>query len=57
MGLNHGILDNKTYWPVVKKAWAALGNFGHADGMLGYVQRIGASSRCGYRKTAPKCMV
>lgn len=42
-GLNHGMLDSKTYWPVVKKAWAALATSVHPDGMLGYVQRIGAS--------------
>jgi rhamnogalacturonyl hydrolase YesR len=42
-GLNHGMLDSKTYWPVVKKAWTALATSVHPDGMLGYVQRIGAS--------------
>jgi unsaturated rhamnogalacturonyl hydrolase len=42
-GLNHGLLDQKTYWPVVKKAWAALTVSVHPDGMLGYVQRIGAA--------------
>jgi unsaturated rhamnogalacturonyl hydrolase len=42
-GLNHNLLDKETYWPVVKKAWAALTSSVHPDGMLGYVQRIGAS--------------
>lgn len=42
-GLNHGMLDHKTYWPVVTKAWAALATSVHPDGMLGYVQRIGDS--------------
>ncbi|SHM13055.1 glycoside hydrolase family 105 protein [Mucilaginibacter sp. OK098] len=42
-GLNHNLLDKKTYWPVVKKAWAALTSSVHDDGMLGYVQRIGDS--------------
>ncbi|WP_448698441.1 glycoside hydrolase family 105 protein [Mucilaginibacter sp. AW1-3] len=42
-GLNNGTLDKKTYWPVVKKAWAALATSVHPDGMLGYVQRIGAA--------------
>jgi len=42
-GLNHGLLDQKTYWPVVKKAWAALNDCVHPDGMLGYVQPIGAA--------------
>ncbi|MES2276773.1 MAG: glycoside hydrolase family 88 protein [Bacteroidota bacterium] len=42
-GLNHGLLDAKTYWPVAKKAWAALTTSVHPNGMLGYVQRIGAA--------------
>jgi rhamnogalacturonyl hydrolase YesR len=42
-GLNHGMLDKKTYWPVVEKAWKALTSSVHPDGMLGNVQRIGAS--------------
>jgi unsaturated rhamnogalacturonyl hydrolase len=42
-GLNHGLLDEKTYWPIAKKAWAALTSSVHPDGMLGYVQRIGAA--------------
>jgi unsaturated rhamnogalacturonyl hydrolase len=42
-GLNNGTLDKKTYWPVVQKAWAALVSSVHPDGMLGYVQRIGAA--------------
>ncbi|WP_183557447.1 glycoside hydrolase family 88/105 protein [Mucilaginibacter sp. SP1R1] len=42
-GLNHGLLDNKTYWPVVKKGWSALVTSVHPNGMLGNVQAIGAS--------------
>jgi len=42
-GLNNGILDKKIYWPVVQKAWIALVNCVHPDGMLGYVQPIGAA--------------
>jgi rhamnogalacturonyl hydrolase YesR len=42
-GLNHKLLDKKTYWPVAQKAWQALTASVHADGMLGNVQRIGAS--------------
>jgi len=42
-GLNNGTLDKKTYWPVVQRAWAALSACVHPDGMLGYVQRIGAA--------------
>ncbi|MCO5949620.1 glycoside hydrolase family 88/105 protein [Mucilaginibacter flavidus] len=42
-GLNHKLLNKRTYWPVVKKAWAALTSSVHPDGMLGNVQRIGDS--------------
>jgi len=42
-GLNNGTLDKKTYWPVVQKAWASLVDCVHPDGMLGYVQPIGAA--------------
>jgi unsaturated rhamnogalacturonyl hydrolase len=42
-GLNNGTLDKKTYWPVVQKAWKALATAVHPDGMLGYVQKIGAA--------------
>jgi unsaturated rhamnogalacturonyl hydrolase len=42
-GLNNGLLDKKTYWPVVQKAWTSLSACVHPDGMLGYVQRIGAA--------------
>lgn len=42
-GLNHKLIDEKTYWPVVKKGWAALTSAIHPDGMLGFVQRIGAA--------------
>ncbi|MEO8416624.1 MAG: glycoside hydrolase family 88 protein [Ginsengibacter sp.] len=42
-GLNHHLLDNKTYWPVVNSAWHALVACVHEDGMLGYVQPIGAA--------------
>lgn len=42
-GLNNGVLDRATYWPVVKKAWAALSSAVKPDGMVGYVQPIGAA--------------
>lgn len=42
-GINHKMLDKKKYLPVVKKAWQALNSAVQADGMLGYVQPIGAS--------------
>jgi rhamnogalacturonyl hydrolase YesR len=40
-GLNNGILDKETYWPVVKKSWSALATAVQPDGLLGYVQPIG----------------
>ena len=42
-GLNNNLLDKKTYWPVIQKAWTALNDAIHPDGMLGYVQPIGAA--------------
>ena len=42
-GINKGILKKKNYWPVVEKAWRTLVNSVHPDGMLGYVQAIGAA--------------
>jgi unsaturated rhamnogalacturonyl hydrolase len=42
-GLNHKLLNKKIYWPVVQKAWTALNSALHPDGMLGYVQPIGAA--------------
>ncbi|MGN8056225.1 glycoside hydrolase family 88/105 protein [Pedobacter sp. 22163] len=42
-GLNHGLLEKKQYLPVVEKSWKALVSAVHEDGMLGYVQPIGAS--------------
>jgi rhamnogalacturonyl hydrolase YesR len=42
-GINHGILSKTRYLPVAKKAWMALVTSVQPDGMLGYVQPIGAS--------------
>ncbi len=42
-GINHTLLDKKTYWPVAAKAWQALLDAVHEDGKLGYVQPIGAA--------------
>lgn len=42
-GLNHGLLDEKTYLPVIKRSWSALTSSVLPDGRLGYVQPIGAS--------------
>ena len=40
-GVNHGVLDRKSYLPVVRRAWEALKNAVQLDGMLGFVQAIG----------------
>jgi rhamnogalacturonyl hydrolase YesR len=40
-GINHGLLDEKTYLPVVIKAWQGLNRNLQPDGKLGYVQPIG----------------
>lgn len=42
-GINHGLLNPKVYLPVAKKAWMAMVTSVQPDGMLGYVQQIGAS--------------
>ena len=42
-GINNGILDAKTYEPAVKKGWNSLVSHITNDGMLGYVQPIGAA--------------
>lgn len=40
-GINHGVLDRRTYLPVVLKGWAGLTAAIQPDGLLGYVQRPG----------------
>ena len=42
-GINNNILDASEYSPVVKKAWKALMACQQNDGMVGWVQNIGAS--------------
>lgn len=42
-GINQGILDKETYEPAVKKGWNELVSHVTEDGMLGYVQPIGAA--------------
>ena len=41
-GVNHHYLSYEKFNPVIDKAWAALTSSVHANGMLGYVQQIGA---------------
>ncbi len=42
-GINHGVLDKKKYWPEASKGWQALVSSVHENGMLGYVQAVGAA--------------
>lgn len=42
-GINQGILDKAAYTPAVKKGWNALVGHVTNEGMLGYVQPIGAA--------------
>jgi unsaturated rhamnogalacturonyl hydrolase len=42
-GVNEGILDRKTYWPAVERAWAGMISHIYADGRLGSIQPVGAA--------------
>lgn len=42
-GVRRGLLSRSEYLPVVKKAWAALVENQQSDGMIGFVQPIGAA--------------
>lgn len=42
-GINQGLLDRKTYEPVVARAWKGLLQHIYADGRLGSIQKIGAA--------------
>ena len=42
-GINNGILDRATYEPTIFKAWNALTECVTEEGMLGYVQPVGAA--------------
>ena len=41
-GINQGILDKATFLPIAKKAWVGLCKAQKKDGMIGWVQPIGA---------------
>lgn len=41
-GVNNGLLENSKYVPAIKKAWKALEECQHENGMVGWVQNIGA---------------
>jgi rhamnogalacturonyl hydrolase YesR len=40
-GIDHGLLDQKTFGPVVEKAWAGMLKHVYADGRLGCIQPVG----------------
>jgi unsaturated rhamnogalacturonyl hydrolase len=42
-GINHHLLDEKTYRPVVDRAWKGLVDNVYADGRLGSIQPVGAA--------------
>lgn len=42
-GINSGLLDRKTYKPVVERAWKGLLSHVYEDGRLGCIQPIGAA--------------
>jgi rhamnogalacturonyl hydrolase YesR len=42
-GINNGLLDRATYEPVIFKAWNALTECVTDEGLLGYVQPVGAA--------------
>tara|TARA_R110002049_G_scaffold263116_1_gene439264 strand:- start:27737 stop:28840 length:1104 start_codon:yes stop_codon:yes gene_type:complete len=42
-GINQGILDKDIYTAAVKKGWNAMVSYVNEDGVLGYVQPIGAA--------------
>ena len=42
-GVNEGILDRRTYAPIVAHAWKGLLSYIYADGRLGSIQQVGAA--------------
>lgn len=47
-GVNHGLLDAKTYKPIIAKVWNAMATeCVHPDGFLGYVQGTGKEPKDG----------
>jgi unsaturated rhamnogalacturonyl hydrolase len=41
-GINNGVIDKKTYQPIITKAWNAMAQYSlHPEGFLGYVQGTG----------------
>ncbi|MBR1707048.1 MAG: glycoside hydrolase family 88 protein [Bacteroidales bacterium] len=51
-GIRNGVLKGKTYRKALEKGWAGLVEGVHPDGMLGYVQPVGAApQKAAYDKT------
>jgi rhamnogalacturonyl hydrolase YesR len=42
-GVNEKILDKKTYWPAVERAWGSMLTHVYANGRLGSIQPVGGS--------------
>ncbi|MBN2683795.1 MAG: glycoside hydrolase family 88 protein, partial [Pontiellaceae bacterium] len=42
-GINHGLLDREEYLPIVMKGWDSLVSHVTDEGLLGYVQPVGAA--------------
>ena len=42
-GVNHGLLDRAAHLPVITRAWTGLMTRVQADGLVGYVQPVGAA--------------
>lgn len=49
-GINKGILSREKYLTTVKNAWKALCRLQHKDGMIGWVQPVGADPRKDFSK-------
>ncbi|WP_071797471.1 glycoside hydrolase family 88 protein [Labilibacter marinus] len=47
-GINNGILDKEIYEPVLLKAWSTLASAVTEEGMVGYVQPVGAAPGLSY---------
>lgn len=46
-GVNNGLLSAKKYKPIIARAWNAMADCVHADGMLGWVQGTGKEPKDG----------
>ena len=49
-GINKGLLDKKTFLPVVEKAWIALNDCVNEEGRVGWVQPIGDDPQKNFSK-------